>query len=61
MIHLFTVNDLSNCIENTAIIFPRLATDNKPCCIFYANGEKYYCHFHWIDVLVYFDTEGLLK
>jgi len=61
MIHLFSAKELSSCIDRNARFFPRLMAENMPCCVFYAHGKRFYCHFHWLDVLEYFDVEGLLK
>lgn len=57
--HVFSVEDLATVAERDATT--RCFELKGKHLIVWVNHEKIFCHFHWIDVLIYFDTEGLLS
>jgi hypothetical protein len=57
--HVFSVEDLATVAERDAITKAFIPVGKH--VMIYTTNAKIFCHFHWIDVLIYFDTEGLLS
>lgn len=58
VIHVFSVEDLATVAERDADMRPEKLIGKH--VIISIDHKFIFCHFHWIDVLTYFDTLGLL-